>query len=260
MAGPGESGRLQPLQRGTGVRAAAENRAIHDDGRDGPNAEGVGPLRHLSVGHVLNDDLVARVDLLSKLLDGSLAGRAPGAKNFDPPPLDSGCCVVHWFGSSMPSPERTVHLPPDWKVKGPSVKTGDVLIGQLAERVGVTTKSIRFYESISLLPVPSRSSSGYRVYTDVDVQRLAFIKTAQRLGLSLDEIREIIALRDRGEPPCAYVADVLQSQVDVLDHRIHEMGQLRHELQELQAAAAAGDRGGRFCGVIEHAPNDHQRD
>ncbi|MGH9123293.1 MAG: heavy metal-responsive transcriptional regulator [Acidimicrobiales bacterium] len=138
------------------------------------------------------------------------------------------------------------------------MKNGDVLIGQLAERVGVTTKSIRFYESISLLPVPARSGSGYRVYADVDVQRLAFIKTAQRLGLSLDEIREIIALRDRGEQPCTYVAEVLQSQVDVLDRRIHEMGQLRHELQELQAAAAAGDRGGRFCGAIEHATHEQR--
>ena len=65
-------------------------------------------------------------------------------------------------------------------------------IGELADRLGVTTKSIRFYESIGLLPDPARTASGYRDYAEADAERLTFIKTAQRLGLSLDEIREIM--------------------------------------------------------------------
>lgn len=126
-------------------------------------------------------------------------------------------------------------------------------IGELADRLGVTTKSIRFYESIGLMPDPARTPSGYRDYAPADADRLTFIKTAQRLGLSLDEISEIIAFRDRGQQPCGYVADVLHRQVADLDHRIREMRALRDELKGLEAKAAAG--GGdtsSYCGVIEH--------
>jgi DNA-binding transcriptional MerR regulator len=126
-------------------------------------------------------------------------------------------------------------------------------IGELAERFGVTTKAIRFYERIGLLPDPPRTPSGYRSYDEVDAERLVFIKTAQRLGLSLDEIKEIIAFRDRGEQPCGYVTELLQRQVTDLDGRIREMHDLREELRRLQARAAEGmTTESRFCGVIEH--------
>ena len=126
-------------------------------------------------------------------------------------------------------------------------------IGELAERLGVTTKSIRFYESTGLMPEPARTPSGYRDYGEADVERLTFIKTAQRLGLTLDEISEIIAFRDRGQQPCGYVTDLLHRQVADLDRRIGEMQQLREELEALESrAVAGGDGSGRYCGVIEH--------
>lgn len=126
-------------------------------------------------------------------------------------------------------------------------------IGELADQLGVTTKAIRFYESIGLMPDPARTPSGYREYGETDEERLRFIKTAQRLGLSLDEIGEIIALRDRGQQPCNHVAGLLQRQVADLDRRIREMRELRMELRSLagQAAAGAGE-GSAYCGVIEH--------
>ena len=133
-------------------------------------------------------------------------------------------------------------------------------IGELAEAVGVTTKTIRFYESVGLLPEPPRTASGYRSYEESDAERLRFIKTAQRLGLSLDEIREIIALRDRGERPCQYVADVLDRQVRGLDRRIKEMRKLREELRHLQSKAVREpDPDGAYCGVIEHTRGLHAR-
>lgn len=123
----------------------------------------------------------------------------------------------------------------------------------------MTTKTIRFYESFGLLPAPPRTASGYRNYEDADAERLRFIKTAQRLGLSLDEIKEIIAFRDRGEQPCGYVADVLQRQVTDLDTRIREMRALRDELRRLQARAAEGMAAdSKFCGVIEHPHLRHK--
>lgn len=132
-------------------------------------------------------------------------------------------------------------------------------IGELADQLGVTTKAIRFYERIGLLPDPPRTSSGYRTYEEADAERLVFIKTAQRLGLTLDEIKEIIAFRDRGEQPCGYVADVLQRQVTDLDTRIREMRALRDELRRLQARAAEGMAAdSKFCGVIEHPHLRHK--
>ena len=127
-------------------------------------------------------------------------------------------------------------------------------IGQLAEKVGVNPKTIRYYEGIGLLPDPDRLPSGYREYTDDDVDRLEFIRTAQRLGLSLSEISEILGFRDRSERPCDYVLGVLDRQVADLDRRMEEMRRLRRELVALKTDAdrLAPDPG-CYCAVIEHA-------
>ena len=127
-------------------------------------------------------------------------------------------------------------------------------IGELAERVGVNPKTVRYYESIGLLPDPQRRPSGYREYSNDDVDRLGFIRTAQRLGLSLSEISEILAFRERAERPCDYVLGVLDRQVADLDRRMAEMAQLRRELIALKGEA---DRLSRdeacYCAVIEHS-------
>lgn len=127
-------------------------------------------------------------------------------------------------------------------------------IGELAEQVGVTAKSIRYYEGIGLLPAPDRRPSGYRDYTDDDVERLRFVKTAQRLNLSLAEISEILAFHERAEPPCEYVLGVLDRQVADLDRRIAEMAQLRDQLVALKARTdRLPQEAGCYCAVIEHA-------
>ena len=111
-------------------------------------------------------------------------------------------------------------------------------IGELAWQLGVNPKTIRFYEAIGLLPEPSRTRGNYRDYTAEDADRLRFIKTAQRLGLSLDEIGEILGFAERGEPPCGYVRERLHAEVTAIDARIRELRALRAELLDLQAKAA----------------------
>jgi DNA-binding transcriptional MerR regulator len=128
-----------------------------------------------------------------------------------------------------------------------------VRIGELGERLGVNTKTIRYYESIGLVPEPRRTSSGYRVYGEADVERLVFIKSAQRLGLALDEVREILALRERGEAPCGYVQGLISQELADIDRRLEELQGLRQELVALERRAhdTPGAKGS-ICGLIEH--------
>jgi len=78
-------------------------------------------------------------------------------------------------------------------------------IGELARRLNLNPKTVRYYESIGVLPAPERTSSGYRDYDGSYVDRLTFIRTAQRLGITLDEVKEILRFQERGEAPCSYV-------------------------------------------------------
>ena len=127
-------------------------------------------------------------------------------------------------------------------------------IGVLAGQLGLNPKTIRYYEQIGLLPEPRRSASGYRDYDETTAELLSFIRTAQRLGMSLDAIREVVALRDRGEQPCAYVRDVLRREVAEIDERIAALGRLRDQLMALDGLGdgSGGDAGVR-CRIIEHA-------
>jgi DNA-binding transcriptional MerR regulator len=110
-------------------------------------------------------------------------------------------------------------------------------IGELAGQVGVNPKTIRYYESIGVLPEPERMSSGYRDYDKSYAGRLTFIRTAQRLGITLDEVKEILAFRERGEAPCGYVREVLDTQVANIERRIGELQELHVQLIELAAVA-----------------------
>ena len=127
-------------------------------------------------------------------------------------------------------------------------------IGQLAAHLGLNARTIRYYESVGILPPARRRESGYRVYGAEDAERISFVRTAQRFGLSLDQIREVLALRDRGERPCGYVLAAVRGEVADLDARIAELQGMRHELATLLERAESlplrGDA--RFCELLEH--------
>lgn len=108
-----------------------------------------------------------------------------------------------------------------------------ITIGRLAKRLDLNPRTIRYYEHVGVLPEPERSSAGYRLYTAEDEQRLRFIKSAQRVGLTLGEIGETLAFRDRGETPCRYVAAVVERRLAETDRRIRELRAFKRELSEL---------------------------
>ncbi len=110
-------------------------------------------------------------------------------------------------------------------------------IGEIANHAEVPVKTIRYYEEIGVLPEPERSPSGYRDYEPDVIDRLRFIRASQAFGLSLGEIREIVAYRDRGEVPCAYVLELLRRRSREIDERIAELQKARSVLESLVANA-----------------------
>ncbi len=105
-----------------------------------------------------------------------------------------------------------------------------LLIGELATRVGVAPPTIRYYESIGLLKPPARTTAGYRRYPERTVEDLVFIRKAQALGFSLDEVAEIVALTRRGKAPCARVVSLTEKHLAALEERIARMQQFRDNL------------------------------
>ncbi len=109
--------------------------------------------------------------------------------------------------------------------------TDDLKIGELAHRAGVTAKAIRFYERKRILPAPKRAANRYRLYGDDVVGMLSFIKQATSLGLTLAEIKEIIAIRRGGRPPCAHVHRLLRDKAAELDHKLRDLLELRRRIR-----------------------------
>lgn len=107
-------------------------------------------------------------------------------------------------------------------------------IGDVATRSGLSVKTVRYYEDIGLLaPTVERSDSGYRLFAPSVINRLAFVKRAQSLGLSLSEIREILNISDRGELPCDEVKQHLALKVEAINQQINALQLLKSELQQL---------------------------
>ena len=110
-----------------------------------------------------------------------------------------------------------------------------MLIGEVARRTGLKPKTIRFYEEVGLLPPPARSDSRYRLYPAEAVEQLAFIRTAQNLGLTLAEIKGLLERRRRGGPPWDYVGQVLRKKIAQIDD---DMAMLHHAREALEEALA----------------------
>ncbi|HZE65550.1 MAG TPA: heavy metal-responsive transcriptional regulator [Sporichthyaceae bacterium] len=111
-------------------------------------------------------------------------------------------------------------------------------IGILAEATGLTTKTIRFYETRGLLPPPPRTDAGYRDYPTEAIDRLHFIRDAQNAGLALAEIRGILAVRDSGHAPCGEVASLVTMHLDRIEKRLADLRAARAMLRALARRAA----------------------
>ncbi|MGH9932607.1 MAG: MerR family DNA-binding protein [Pyrinomonadaceae bacterium] len=131
-------------------------------------------------------------------------------------------------------------------------------IGEVAKVSRLGVEALRFYERSGLLGRPARTQSGYRMYDPEVLERLDFIKRAQVLGFSLDEIKQIIAEKQAGERPCEAVRDIVRARLNELDERMREMRRYRRELAiTLAEWDKAGAVEGHICGLIEGSNLKH---
>lgn len=110
-------------------------------------------------------------------------------------------------------------------------------IGEAADRSGMASSAIRYYESVGILPEPSRTDSGYRGYADDDLDLLRFVARLRRLEFPLSDVREIVALRRDGKAPCAAVRATISREAAAVESRIADLKKLRRELRNLEAQA-----------------------
>ncbi len=159
-------------------------------------------------------------------------------------------CTLHtpngvvgaWEFQVIYDPVRKTHSTLDIPVTGRFMLTSEFevrtmfQIGELSDRTGVPAKTIRYYEDIGLLSAAKRGENRYRLYDQKDVERLRFVRSARALNFSLQEIAETLAARDRHEPPCSHVMELMRGHIDDIETRIRELEQLRDELMSLYDA------------------------
>jgi DNA-binding transcriptional MerR regulator len=131
-------------------------------------------------------------------------------------------------------------------------------IGEVSKRSGVGIEALRFYEKSGLLDRPSRTYGGYRVYGEEVLERLAFIKRAQALGFSLEEIGRVLDDARKGESPCDEVREIVRRRMEELDERLRELQRYRKELKAtLEEWDKVGRMPGHVCGLIEGSHVEH---
>lgn len=110
-------------------------------------------------------------------------------------------------------------------------------IGALAERSGLSAPTIRYYESIELLPEPERTPAGYRRYGSDALERLRFIRDAQAVGLTLAEVQTLLSLKDVGAPTCEHTLELLDRHIAEIDDRLARLTAARAEMVALAERA-----------------------
>lgn len=137
------------------------------------------------------------------------------------------------------------------------MKDGRLTVGEVAERCGVSTDTVRYYEKRGLVPEPPRfESSGYRAYPPETVARVQFIQQAQELGFTLAEIEELLELRANDVASCAQVRDVARAKIDQVRSQIETLQQVLRGLEDL-AELCPGDVPADKCPIIEVLRFEH---
>lgn len=129
-------------------------------------------------------------------------------------------------------------------------------IGEVSKRTGITVGALRYYEELGLL-ASERGQNGYRYYPDSAVHQVQFIKKAQTLGFSLEDIGHVLNVHQQGDVPCDLVQSILQEKIEQLNVQIQEMQTFKNNLEKYRDSWASSDlrpQPGDICPLIETVP------
>ena len=125
-----------------------------------------------------------------------------------------------------------------------------LLIGELSRRTGVNIETIRYYERIEIMPRPKRSGGGQRIYNELQLNRLTFIKRSRGLGFSLKEVRALLTLINSGEMTCSEVHKLTVGHLTEVRAKIADLRKLERALKGLAAQCSLGDVSD--CPIVEN--------
>ena len=108
-----------------------------------------------------------------------------------------------------------------------------ISIGDLAKGTGTKVVTVRYYEQIGLLPVPSRTAGNYRTYSNEHMRRLRFIRRCRDLGFTLDQIRDLLRLSSQKDEECAEVDRITAQHLIKIEQKISDLKRLAKELRRL---------------------------
>jgi DNA-binding transcriptional MerR regulator len=129
-------------------------------------------------------------------------------------------------------------------------------VGAIAKRAGVGVQTLHYYERVGLLPRAQRSASNYRLYSPETIRRVQFIKKAQRVGLTLEETKQILDLKGHGRAPCHQVVELGRKHLQEIEARLAQLRAFHRLLARSVNEWAKDDKPGRhcageFCDLIE---------
>ena len=127
-------------------------------------------------------------------------------------------------------------------------------IGDLAKKTGCKVVTIRYYEKEGLLAEPERSDGNYRVYSEEDLERLEFIMHCRKHDMKLDEIKKLLAFRDKPQRDCTWVTDLIDTHIGNVDEQIRSLEHLKYHLEHLRRRCAGG-HDGESCGIMQGLDN-----
>jgi len=123
-------------------------------------------------------------------------------------------------------------------------------IGELARRTGCSVETIRFYEKGGILSLPLRSAeNNYRIYNQKHVEQLLFVRRCRSLGISLDEIKRLLQLRNAPQEDCTEVSDLLDTHIHQLNEHLSEVEHLKQQLEALRLRCS-GAQTAEQCGIL----------
>ena len=136
---------------------------------------------------------------------------------------------------------------------------GSLKVGAVAKAAGVGVQTLHYYERLGLLPKPSRSVANYRLYSPEVIRRVQFIKKAQAIGLTLEETKQILNLKDHGRAPCHRVVELGERHLQEINARLTQLRAFHRLLVKSLNEWRKDDKpervcAGEFCDLIERLP------